>query len=337
MLGVEMREVQKHVRAAGPPDLHHDGARHHVAWGQLGQRMVPLHEALTGRVPQVSAFAAQRLRQQEPRRARHEQRGRMKLDKLDVGNLRPGPPCRGHAVAGGDLGIGGFAIHLPQPAGGQQNGARANGHAIAQPGVADHRSAHAAVIGQQQIRHCGEAAELDIGQRRGLVIQGADNLRAGGVAVRVQNAAAAVRAFPRERELRSFAVELRAPFDKLLNGRRRLFHQYAHGRRIAQPVASHHGVLLVQQHFVVVAQRRGDAALGVLGGRLLQAVLGNDEHGTGFRQFDGGAQPGNAGSDDQELRIHPRGGHASAHERGASHHMVQQRFDPRRSNRPANL
>ena len=50
------------------------------------------------------------------------QRGGMELHELDIADLRAGPVRHGHAVAGGHIGIGGFAEHAAQPAGGQQRG-----------------------------------------------------------------------------------------------------------------------------------------------------------------------------------------------------------------------
>ena len=127
---------------------------------------------------------------------------------------------------------------------------------------------------------------------------------AGGIAVRVQHAVAAVRALPGERELRPFAVELRAPGDQLLDRARPFFHQGPHRRAVAKAVARVERVLLVEFHFVVVAQGHRNPALGVFGGRLLKALLGQHEDTPCFRQFDGGTQPRDACSNHQKIRIH---------------------------------
>ena len=73
------------------------------------------------------------------------------------------------------------------------------------------------------------------------------------IALRVQDAAAAVRALAPEGQPRAFPVELGAPLDELLDGRGPLFDQGVDGRLVAQPVASRKRILLVQFHFVVVA------------------------------------------------------------------------------------
>ena len=95
------------------------------------------------------------------------------------------------------------------------------------------------------------------------MVERARNLAAGGIAVRVQHAAAAVRAFAGEQQAAALTIELGAPVDQLVNRRRPFLHQCAHGPRVAQAVAGDQRVLLVQFDLVVVAQRGGDSALRV--------------------------------------------------------------------------
>ena len=52
-------------------------------------------------VDQPRAFAAQRLGNQEPRRVRPVERGRMKLHELEIGDARAGMVGERDAVAGG--------------------------------------------------------------------------------------------------------------------------------------------------------------------------------------------------------------------------------------------
>ena len=74
-VGIEVLEREKDG-AAQPFALAHDRARHAIARRQIPGRIVSAHERLAGRVQQSCAFAAQRLRQQEPRMAGNVQRGR---------------------------------------------------------------------------------------------------------------------------------------------------------------------------------------------------------------------------------------------------------------------
>ena len=96
--------------------------------------------------------------------------------------------------------------------------------------------------------------------------------------MRMQDAVAAVRAFASEGELLALAIELGAPVDQFLNGGRPFFHQRMDGRAVAQAVARVERVLLVQCHFIVVAERYRDAALRIFGRRLAQRILGDDQH-----------------------------------------------------------
>ena len=121
----------------------------------------------------------------------------------------------------------------------------------------------------------------------------------------VQDAPAAVRALLRERERCALAIERRAPLDQLLDRRGTFFDQRVHGTAVAQAVTRRHGVLLVQIDFIVIAERNGDATLGVFRGRFVQGVLGNNQHLARLRQFDGRAQTGHTGADNEEIRIHP--------------------------------
>ena len=78
-----------------------------------------------------------------------------------------------------------------------------------------------------------------------------------------------------------------------------------HGFAVAQAVTGGHCVLLVQINFIIIAERDGDTTLCVLRGRFVQRVLGNHQHLAGLRQFDGRAQTGHTGADNEEIRIHP--------------------------------
>jgi hypothetical protein len=76
--------------------------------------------------------------------------------------------------------------------------------------------------------------------------------------------------------------------------------------RIAQAVASDDGVLLVELHFVVIVERDGDAALRILGGRLAQAVFGDDQNTTSRSELDRGPEPCNASANHNEIGVNVR-------------------------------
>ena len=301
--GAAMRQIQKHVRRAGGRHFRDDGARNHVARRQVRKRMVALHEALTGGVDQKCAFAAQRLRQQEARRAFHMQRRRMELHEFDIRNFRADAPSHGHAVSGSDGGIGGFQKHAAQTASGQQNGPRAYRNQLALRFLIYERSAHRAAR-HQQVDAGRVTLEAHIRQRRRFAVKRARNFLAGGIAVSVQHTIAAVRTFASECQAATLPIERRAPFDQFANGSGTVLDQRAHRGRIAQPVAGGDSVLLVELHAVIFGEGDGDAALSVRRGGFAQSVFGDHQHVSGLRQFDGRTQPGHARADDEEIRIH---------------------------------
>ena len=288
--------------SARPVHLRHNGARHHIARSQFLERVIALHEPIAIGVSQVCPFAAHGLRNQKPRRALEVQRRGVKLHELDIGDLRARPVGHRHAVAGSYGGIGGIQEHAPQPAGRQQDRARADRNVAHGLGVVERRAAHS--LGQQQIGGGRIAAKRHVGKRGRLVVERARDLAPRRIAVRMQDAVAAVRAFAGECQPGSLAVELRAPVDELPDGSGSFLHQGAHRRAVAEAVSRVQRVPLVQFHLIVVAQSDGDPALRIFGGGFPEAVLGDHQHLARLSQFDGGAQPGHSGSNDEKVRIH---------------------------------
>ena len=117
------------MRFAGAAHLRDDGAGHHVARRQF------VGEAFAAHVLQRRAFAAQRLAEQEPRSAFERQGGGMELDELDIADFGARAIRHSHAVAGGDVGIGGVQEYAAQPAGGQQHGARSHRQRVPAPAL----------------------------------------------------------------------------------------------------------------------------------------------------------------------------------------------------------
>jgi hypothetical protein len=81
--------------------------------------------------------------------------------------------------------------------------------------------------------------------------------------VRVENAVAAVRAFPGEQQLRSLPVERGAPFDQLLNGGGSILNQRSNGVHVTEAVSRVQSVLFVEIDFVVVVESCGDSTLRI--------------------------------------------------------------------------
>ena len=117
----------------------------------------------------------------------------------------------------------------------------------------------------------------------------------------MEDAALGVGRFLRERELRAFFVEFRAPEDELPYPRGALFNERAHGLAQAEPVTGPNGVIEVDRDLVLVREHHGDAALGVFAAALGRRVLGHHEDLAVLRQFDGCAETGHTPADDEEV------------------------------------
>ncbi len=175
----------------------------------------------------------------------------MKLNELDIADLRARAPRHRDAIAGRDIGIRRFLEDSAQSAGREQY--RACVH-IAQRAaflVKHHRARGASSLSADPDRR--SRSQIEFAEATRLLIECACNLPPGGIAMRVQNAVAAVRAFARERKPLPFAIELRAPVDQLLNRGRAFFHQRADSLAVAESIARIERVLLMQRHLVVVA------------------------------------------------------------------------------------
>src|SRR6266567_6193974 len=97
----------------------------------------------------------------------------------------------------------------------------------------------------------------------------------------VQDAVAAVRSFPCERQLRSLAVKFGSPLNKFLNAVRTLLHQYLRRFRITQAIPGDERVLEVKADFILVAERCGDSALRKVGGGVRDLLLGENYNPSG--------------------------------------------------------
>ena len=135
-------------------------------------------------------------------------------------------------IAGGDIRIGGIFEYPPQTARGKENGASLDGNGRLRCAIERQHPYDFAIV-KQQVRHGGKTLKGYVFERSGFAPKRAGNLAAGGIAVRVQNAIAAVRAFASKQEPCSFAIKCGSPFDELLDGGGRFFDQGAHGFGVA--------------------------------------------------------------------------------------------------------
>ena len=129
------------------------------------------------------------------RRARQAERGRVKLDELEIGDARSGMPRQGDAVARRDRGIGRFAEDLSCTAGGQQHPRSA--HGPGHPTVVEVFDAGHATVCDDHCRHEGVVHRVDAGQRRHAFPHRPGDFATRGIA-RVENPVDAVGRFEAE-------------------------------------------------------------------------------------------------------------------------------------------
>ncbi len=173
-----------------------------------------------------------------------------------------------------------FSKTRPNPPVARRTARALIGHGLSGPLVEDVDSSYFA-IDQGEISQSREGLERNIRKRTRFFAQRAHNLAASRIAIRVKNAIAAVSAFASKQELGAFPIESGSPFDETLDGGRSFFDERSYCFDIAKAVAGHNCVVLVELYFIIIVEGGSDTALRILGGRLLQAVLSNDENSSG--------------------------------------------------------
>ena len=225
----------------------------------------------------------------------------MELDELDVADGGAGAPRGGYAIAGGDIGVGGFEEDAAESACREEDAPGVEVEVFSGLLLKDAHAVGGAVQIEKDVGHAGEAGELDAGDGGGFAVEGAGDFAAGGVAMRVEDAVAGVGSLAGEEEARAVLVELGAPVHEFLDGGGAFLNERMNGGDVAEAIAGVEGVLFVEADFVVIRQGDGDATLGVFGGGFFQAVFGDYEHAAGGGEFNGGAETCYAGANDEEI------------------------------------
>src|SRR5208282_3002245 len=102
-----------------------DGAGDDIAGSELLSFVVALHETFEIDIAIQSDFPCEGFAEEEARSALDGKGSGMELHELHVRKDGTGFVGDGHAVTGGEIGIGGFAEELGEAAGGEENGAGA--------------------------------------------------------------------------------------------------------------------------------------------------------------------------------------------------------------------
>jgi hypothetical protein len=256
-----------HVEEDAPARVEH--ALH--GEGDLVARRQLVHEALAALVDQERALAAGRLGDQEAVVARLvvDERGRVELRHLEVGELGPGVLGERHARADRPARVGGALPERGGAAGREDGRPRAHDRLAAAPAGQLRAEADAAAVVAPQ-RAGGRALQhLDV-----LVLghegrQLARDALAGGAAARVHDAADRVPALEPEGErAAAVGVEGHAEALQVAHGRRRLLAEGLHGAAARGVAAGGERVGEVALGGVVGRQGGGDPALGPEAGGL---------------------------------------------------------------------
>ena len=234
---------------SGLPHPTHDRLRDDVARGEIGHRVLGLHEPRTVRVAQERPLAANRLRDErlltlgqgsEP----HDRR--MELHELEVCDVCARPHRQRDPVARRDVRIRRLAEDLPEPAGGEYDiGGERRAYATSLTGAHDVEGDALGGTGavEEQVEHERILHELDAGIARHRSDQGPGNLGPGRIATRMRDSIVMMAALTGERDgARRISVEPGTECDELPQRRWALRDEDSDRLLIAQPDARHQGV-----------------------------------------------------------------------------------------------
>jgi hypothetical protein len=153
----------------------------------------------------------------------------------------------------------------------------------------------------QQINGKGVFPTGDVAGLPQILDHRADDLLAGGIAVGVGDAIAAMAPFAGQGELPLLPVELGPPLDQLLDPPRTFTDHVLDHVEVAQGTAGQHRV----GHVILKTVRRiedgGDASLGMGAVGLIQGILGNHQNRQALVDPQGSAKTGQAAADDQHV------------------------------------
>ena len=298
-VGAAMGDVEPDAVAAVAAHRLRDGFGDDAAGGELGVGVDAGHEAVAAGVEQDRALAAEGFGNEEGGAVAGDERGGVELHELDVADDRAGAEREAESVGGGAGRIGRVAVEGAGAAGGEDRRAGLDRRRFA-GGVFDHRAGAAAGVDDQLARPRADA-EIEAGLRRFGGECGLD-VEARPVAAGVEHAVDGVRALAAERDRAvRRAVELDAEPDQAAHRRRALAREDADGSGVAEARAGADRVRRVAFGVVVRADRRGDAALRLIGVGARERRLRDDGDGAAFRGDQRGVESGQAAADDEDV------------------------------------
>ena len=303
--GVEVRQIEIDVWVLRALHAAEDGLGDHVARGKLGAGVFGEHEANTVLVAEIGALAADGLTDEIAAGAGHVEDGGVELHELHVAQLGAGAVSSGHAVAGGYGRVGRLAIDHAGAARGENRLLGPDQELVAPRPV--HEGADAVPLMRQQVDGEGLVPESDVRDLAGAVDDGPHHFMTGGVAQGMDDAAVAVTALARQRDLAALLVEVGAPMDQVGDLLRGLAHDQFDDVAVTETCAGGDRVLDVIFKAVLGRHDAGDAALGITAVALLDVILGHHQDAQLGRRLQGGAQAGDARTDDEDVCEKMRG------------------------------
>ena len=225
----------------------------------------------------------------------------MELDELHVPHPAAGTPCHGHAVAGGDVGVGGVEIDLAGAAGGEHRVARGEGDDLVRLDV-EHVGAEAAgarladLVADDQVDRDVMLEDVDVRMVADMFAERGLHRRPGGVGG-VDDAAMRVSAFACQviAELRiGLAREGHAAVDQPFDCALAVLDHETGRFRVAQAGARDEGVLDVGFDAVGGVEHRGDAALCPVARAVGHFALGHEGYAQVVSQAQGDGLAGRA-------------------------------------------
>ena len=303
-----MGDVEIDARLPGPLHLRIDGPRHDIARGEFKPLVILLHEALPLPVGQNPTLAPDRFGDQERLGLWMVEAGRVELHELHVRDLRPGAPCHGDAVTGGDVGIGRVEVDPAAAPGREDRHIGAQGFDLAGDLVKDVEPDAAVPRGVAELARGDEIDghvvlhDRDAGMRGDGGQQRLLDLETGGVPG-MKDATLGVPALASEIGLavspgRHPLVEVHPERDEFGDPLRSLGHDASDNLLFAQTVTGDEGVADMEIRGILAARDAGDTPLGPGGVRIGTGLLGHDGDAPLAGGLQGESQAGDAAADD---------------------------------------
>jgi hypothetical protein len=209
----------------------------------------------------------------------------MKLEELEIAELRTGPVRNRPAVGGRHFRVGGDGVELADAARGQDHRARGDDLRLLRGG--EHRHAGRAPAGLHDRGDLGVLHQLDQGMRAHHLREAANQRGAGAVPAGVDDPGPGVGRFePETKPAVGPAIEPGSQRQQLVNPPRAFTCEYANGFGVGQAVAGGQGVGGVLAGAVARPQRHRDAPLGPGAGAVGEGFLGEN-----YRPSPFGGQP----------------------------------------------